>query len=439
MASNLPYIPDDERDYEAIDKTGELQRHYQDLMAEENAATTKNIGNAMGEAIGNAPANYMQGAKYKTGQQEAGQRMEHAESEEGRQQGRYGMEQAREERDVGRYGLEKQQMEGTIQDQARERGRKTRQIAPSEVGKTGIAYRPGMTYEDLQGGLTDQQNAMGIASSRSNIGFQNAEMSRFAEESRNSRQDRLVAQYEKELKGAMSVPDEQTRASAIAEVDNKYHRIAQDSHGLIDDTALGATHNAVSRTVAAENAQTQFAAGTRVENTLDYQNRVAPNMQHIEQEMAALKGMELNAVESEQGSALGGNVEYTTAAIKAREAAAQKAMMIGDAPMAAQISGTIGDPRESVADRIRTVKNQAAAKVKEEFYSFYNRLPNIYRQSPQIQNLKEEVDGYQSGDDANLKTLLQVGTQPAPPPGIKQTYHKTNGGDPLGLRPGGGR
>jgi hypothetical protein len=430
--AQLPYIPDDERFYTNAEEGGRLQRSYQDQMGQDTAQTIRDVGKTYGEALGDAPADYMAGSKYKTGQMEAGQRMQHADAAESRAVGAEERAQQGFEANQEIQGLTKSNMEHEIQ-------RRDRHVDQSSVPK-GVKYTPGMTYEDYQDALKDYGYQVGLDSQKSGIAMNNAQIGRFGYETGREKQKDLIANYQEELRGALSLPNEESQSKAVMEVNTKYHNLASKGGFGVDDTMLNATQNALSRTVAAERSKNEFDAGTRIENTLQFQNDVAPELRDFASKLKLVSDLGHHAQEAEQGSYVAGGAVTDASGKAARQAAYDKAKAIGGVSLAAKIGDWV-PLGTSVGERIKSVKAEAADRVHDDFYSYYAGLAPIYKKSQAVQAMKAKVDKVVTETDTDeLPSLIENQPADAPTMRSKQVgYPQQHMGrpapaDPLGLK-----
>ena len=172
----LPYVPDDSHYYDSVNQGGDALRHYQDLMAEENAATTSAQGANNANMISNLPSNVMSGADFSMKRAQNQQGLDIRNSEEQRAQQMFGpqLQSANISNDQGRASLQQAQfnMETAKHRQGLEQGA----MSSEEANVIGHPEYAGMPRDVVNSALGTGQGAAGLAATRAGTAASNQQL-----------------------------------------------------------------------------------------------------------------------------------------------------------------------------------------------------------------------------------------------------------------------
>ncbi len=159
----LPYVPDDEHFYNSINQGGDLARHYQDLMAEENANTTRQTGEMAANAISNLPGNVMSGSDFSMRRAQNQQGLDIRNSEEQRAQRMFQpqLESANLENKLRGENVNQAQMQS--EENMHQRGRRR---AADDATAQSLGFAPGTTREDMDYAMNQRQGGANLAATR---------------------------------------------------------------------------------------------------------------------------------------------------------------------------------------------------------------------------------------------------------------------------------
>ncbi len=132
----MAYTPDDDRFYSSLSKGSADYQKYRDKMAEDQAATTRQIGAMYGKALPDTVNAAMQGASWRMKREGDQQRMD--------------LDQAKEGRDVQKFAEDQQDREDA---KAAAQASSAYEQAPAEetyATGAGVDYVPGMTHQDVK-------------------------------------------------------------------------------------------------------------------------------------------------------------------------------------------------------------------------------------------------------------------------------------------------
>lgn len=188
----MAYARDDDRFYDSLASSGKDYQKYQDRVAEDQAATTRELGQMYGQALPNTIGAAMKGADWRQKREAEDQKMD-------LNRDYMDMAQAKEGRDVQKFAED--QTDWTDKDTQRMSQREF-EAAPADEGyakMAGVEYQPGMTHKQVQ--LAAEANALGAADrkltaegARSKAEIEAANTRAAASQTgENTRQDKLLA------------------------------------------------------------------------------------------------------------------------------------------------------------------------------------------------------------------------------------------------------
>lgn len=134
----MPYQPDDDRFYQSLRDAAATQQKYTDRVAEDQAATTRQLGQMYGQAIAKAPDTVMSGMEWAQKRAAEEQKMQLAGQKEQR-------DSAEELRKAKKFA----------EDQTAYEENRAYDLAPAteeEAKGAGVSYTPDMTHQGLKRG-----------------------------------------------------------------------------------------------------------------------------------------------------------------------------------------------------------------------------------------------------------------------------------------------
>lgn len=138
----MAYQPDDDRFYDSLTGAGRDYQKYRDRVAEDQARTTREIGQMYGQALPNTIGAAMKGADRSQKRAEDQQRME--------------QNAAQEERAGTKFGWEGQDRTAQMAAAQRQAEYDSAPATEEEAAMAGLKYQPGMTHGSLKQAATIQ-------------------------------------------------------------------------------------------------------------------------------------------------------------------------------------------------------------------------------------------------------------------------------------------
>lgn len=191
----MAFQPDDDRFYDALTGAGRDYQKYRDKVAEDQAASTRELGQIYGQALPNTVNAAMKGADWSMKRGVDQQKMDLAASEEGRAGTKFGWE-----------GQDRATAQAAAQKAA------AYDAAPAteeEASMAGLKYHPDMTHADLK-------QAAGLQSLGKDM--RDLEFKKTEEGGRNTRQTAELGSAEK--RAADTLAGENARAAATLSGEN---------------------------------------------------------------------------------------------------------------------------------------------------------------------------------------------------------------------------
>lgn len=192
----MAFQPDDDRFYDALTGAGRDYQKYRDKVAEDQAASTRELGQIYGQALPNTVNAAMKGADWSMKRGMDQQKMDLAASEEGR---------------AGtKFGWETTEANDKLAQLAKTRDYEAAPATEEEAAMAGLKYQPGMTHEALK----QASDVQGWGKDMRDLEFKKTE-----EGGRNTRSaDQLKSE---EKRAAATLGGENTRAAASQEGEEK--------------------------------------------------------------------------------------------------------------------------------------------------------------------------------------------------------------------------
>ncbi len=207
----MAYQPDDDRFYDALAGAGKDYQRYRDKVAEDQAATTRELGQMYGQMLPNTVNAAMQGANWSMKRGRDQQVMDLAASEEGRAGTKFGWE-----------GQDRATAQAAAQKAA------AYDAAPAteeEAAMAGLKYHPDMTHADLK-------QAAGIQSLGKDM--RDLEFKKTEEGGRNTRQASELSSAEKRAADMIASEEKRTGITQYGENTRQDKQIAaqRDIEGM---------------------------------------------------------------------------------------------------------------------------------------------------------------------------------------------------------------
>ncbi len=139
----MAYSPNDDRFYDAVLGGGRDYQKYRDKVAEDQAATTREIGQMYGQALPNTVNAAMRGADWSIKRAGDQQKMDLAMTEEERAQARAG-------RDTTKFGWEGEDRAAAQAAAAKAAADDALPVTEEEAAMAGLKYHPAMTRADIK-------------------------------------------------------------------------------------------------------------------------------------------------------------------------------------------------------------------------------------------------------------------------------------------------
>lgn len=343
------------------------------------------------------------GTAFDTQQQEAKQRMQLAQSEEGRASGRYATEQ--EMNPLKKQGLQQDVDYG---------GMRNKKFGAEESAEAQIDPKTGLTLRQTNamntakaGGLNNQLTQAQIAAAGANSAM--------------IAQNATEARFEKDADSVAYTPDPQ---KALTELlgSNAYASIPLERRQLIAQASL--TRNAAARTNAGSNADMTWEITGPGQDFHEAQRQLART-----EKLA--QSLEEKANLHEKYSYLGGNVQFDDA-LKARREAAQTLRQMGDETAAGEIEG-VNLPTTSIKSTINNVtarKLESSANALEAEISLLNprdqQRPNVQQALGRVKAIRAKAEQLKTDGGIQEKPTLLPPSY-ASPTDVRGTTGATGG------------
>ncbi len=146
----MAYQPDDDRFYDALAGAGKDYQKYRDRVAEDQAATTRQLGQMYGQALPNTINAAMKGADWSMKRGADQQKMDLALSEEQRAQAGEGRAVTDAERKATEFDWKTKEQEDKLGQLQKQRAFEEAPATEEEAAMAGLTYAPGMTHSGLQ-------------------------------------------------------------------------------------------------------------------------------------------------------------------------------------------------------------------------------------------------------------------------------------------------
>lgn len=253
----MAYQPNDDRFYDTLSDSGRTYQKYRDKVAEDQAATTRELGRIYGQALPNTVNAAMKGADWAMKRGADQQKMDLAESEEGRAQ--EGADRA-----ATKFGWEGEDRDATLAAAKKAAEYDAMPATEEEAAMAAVPYHPNMTHADIK----DMARTQALGKD-----MRENEIKRGEEAGRNTRQTEEIGSKER-LSGD-TIAGEDRRAAQRLNFDEK--KLAQE--GTLEHEKLAQPKPATGEQVkTAGFAQTAKYNGSIVDKLEkgDPDKRIAP-------------------------------------------------------------------------------------------------------------------------------------------------------------------
>jgi hypothetical protein len=208
----MAYSPNDDRFYDALTGAGKDYQKYRDRVAEDQAATTRELGHIYGQALPNTIGAAMKGADWSMKRAADQQKIDNATSEEARAQ-------AEEGRKGTKFGWEGEDRAAQMASAAQAKAYDMAPATEEEASTAGLHFHPGMTHADLK-------QAAGIQALGKDM--RDLEEKKAEEGGRNTRQTAELTSAEKRAADTLAGENARASASQFGENSRLDKKIAAD-------------------------------------------------------------------------------------------------------------------------------------------------------------------------------------------------------------------
>lgn len=411
----MAFNPNDDRFYDSLNKSGDQYRSDRYRVAEDQAATAREIGQMYGEAPQKALKNGMDAADWRQNREMKNQQYQNNQAEEGRRTENQGFERTRQGRVGEEWGIRKPmlQNDATISNLGAQKAQMEADYGNEQAGAEEtqkLHYTGEKPLSRAQARLMrgDQADQLGLDTSTQNLANAKAQANNIAQQIAMNRQtmqdhkyDRAAQMAAADLDNIYTIKDPKIQGMALEDWRARNQKLVEPEV-LTNLAAGGASRReaAMSQANANKVAETKLIFGPAIQEA-----------QTMTAKLAATQQLANSAKVYKQQASFGGAYE-NPAAEDAREKAAVALASLGNHQAAdharnAHLAGA--------RDVLSTQAQNQASETLSEFHEWYDRqddkvreLPEVKRAYQQAQQL-EQTEQAPSGGLRKLPSLVGGG------------------------------